>query len=234
MTVFAIGDIHGCAAHLRQMHEKIWRHAAQFPDNKNIIVYLGDYIDRGADSKGVIDELLAPPPSGFEKIYIKGNHEQMLLNYISGAAHAQSWLDYINGGRATIESYGAAAVGNFPDYNKTVSEFIAAIPPIHLQFYKNLKMFFEIGDYFFVHAGVHPNRHLHDQLDDDMLWIREPFLSSGKNMGKIVVHGHTITAHPDKHPHRIGIDTGAYWSGNLTALALRGKSQEFIQVSIKQ
>ena len=138
-------------------------------------------------------------------------------------------MDYINGGRATIQSYGVAEPKYFTEMEETRKQFIAALPAEHLAFFQNLKLHHTIADYFFVHAGVHPNKPLDRQQEQDYLWIREPFLSSSNNYGKVIVHGHTITANPEFKANRIGIDTGAYWSGVLTAIALHEDRHEFLQ-----
>ncbi|TAH35342.1 MAG: serine/threonine protein phosphatase [Alphaproteobacteria bacterium] len=227
--VFAIGDIHGCLSHLEDLQQKILAYAANYPSHKKIAVYLGDYIDRGPSPKGVIDNLLGGSLPGFDTFFLKGNHEQMLLDFMETAGLGQVWFDYTNGGRDTIHSYGVAEPKFFTDLDKTQKQFIAAFPGDHLRFFQGLKMNYVIGDYYFVHAGVHPGRPLQSQLNEDMLWIREPFLSSHNDYGKIIVHGHTIVARPDVKSNRIAIDTGAFWSGVLTALVLHDDKREFLQ-----
>ena len=177
----------------------------------------------------MVDRLLDWNRPDFERIFIKGNHEQMLLDFLKTPAIGQAWMDYTNGGRATVQSYGVVEPKYFTELEMVRDQFLKSLPDRHLQFYQNLNMHHTIGDYFFVHAEVHPNRPLDAQLDQDFLWIREPFLSSANDYGKVIVHGHTIVAHPEYKPNRIGIDTGAYWSGKLTALVLHGDRHEFIQ-----
>ncbi len=229
--VFAIGDIHGCLKHLEDLQQKILAYAANYPSYQKTVIYLGDYIDRGPAAKGVIDNLLGNSLPGFDTIFIKGNHEQMLLDFIETAGLGQVWFDYTNGGRETIHSYDVTEPRFFTDLDQTQKQFIAAFPDAHLQFMRGLKMNHIIGDYYFVHAGVHPGKPLDQQLNEDMLWIREPFLSSHNDYGKIIVHGHTIVAHADIKNNRIAVDTGAFWSGVLTALALHDDKREFLQTA---
>lgn len=227
--VVAVGDIHGCLELLQKLQREIIRHAESIPAKHRTIVYLGDYIDRGPDSKGVIDQLLTGLP-GFESVFIKGNHEQFLLDFLKDPGSGQTWLDGVNGGRATLESYGVAEPHYFTDLPAVQKQFAEAFDVDHRAFFAMLQPSYQRGQYFFTHAGVHPNYPLSAQRPEDLLWIREPFLSSTKNYGKIVVHGHTITTHPDIKPNRIGIDTGAFWSGMLTAMIAHGDRREFLSV----
>jgi serine/threonine protein phosphatase 1 len=232
--VFAIGDIHGCDDLLLALEDKLRAYALTMPEFSVRQIFLGDYIDRGRDSQAVIAHIMAPPPDGWNRTCLRGNHEQMLLDFLAEPAIGPSWIDYINGGRATLHSYGVADPKYFTDMQQARDELAAKMPATQRQFLENLPYSLEVGDYYFVHAGAHPNRKLVDQLPNDQLWIREPFLSSRHDFGKVIVHGHTISAHPQLTPTRIGIDTGAYWSGTLTAIALHGTEQVIIQASRNQ
>lgn len=228
VAVYAIGDIHGRADLLTEIHQLIAADVA--PDiDRRIVIYLGDYVDRGADSRAVIDELIESPLADFEAIHILGNHELMLLDYIAAPADGGLWL--ANGGDATLLSYGVEPAAGFDEDsrpNRVRDAFVAAMPDTHRSFLTGLRTHWAIGDYYFVHAGVRPGIPLDAQTDQDMLWIREPFRSSRRDHGKIVVHGHSRTTEPEVQRNRIGIDTGAYLSNHLTALALLGSDQRFL------
>ena len=227
--VYAIGDIHGRADLLKEINQLIHEDAYERQAPRNVVVYLGDYIDRGPDSRGVIDRFLDAPLPGFEIVHLVGNHEDSLLRFLDDLQIGPSWLDY--GGDKTLHSYGVAP----PDPNSTrdllraQAELHRALPQRHLEFYRSLQLSCVEGDYFFVHAGVRPGVALAQQSPDDLIWIRSEFLHSGAEFGKIIVHGHSITALPEVRRNRIGIDTGAYHSGKLTALVLEGEEFAFLQ-----
>lgn len=191
------------------------------------VVYLGDYVDRGPDSPGVVDRLLTPPPHGWERVCLGGNHEEMLLNALSDPDDVPLWL--VNGGLATMRAYLDAAgedVGGDPV--GAVARLGQVIPPAHMAFFKALKTTHQVGGYLFVHAGLRPGVPLECQDPREMRWIRRPFLDSDADFGACVVHGHTITAKPEIRRNRLGIDTGAFESGVLTAVALEGTTRRFI------
>jgi serine/threonine protein phosphatase 1 len=228
--VFAVGDIHGCLDLLLALRRRMDDYALALPDYDRTVVYLGDYIDRGPDSAGVIDFLCRGPHGDERQICLRGNHEQMLLDFLADPDIGPAWLDYINGGRASLQSYGVEEPASFAAMADTARALVEKLPPAHRDFLQNLPYWHEIGDYYFVHAGAHPNAALANQKPEDQLWIREPFLSSQHDFGKIIVHGHTIVAKPQLTPYRIGIDTGAYWGGTLSAIALHGTEQVVLQV----
>jgi len=228
--IFAVGDIHGCIDLLQMMQQKIYDYAAAYSGYRKTVVYLGDYVDRGPDPAAVVDQLLSGMGDDFTVICLRGNHEQMMLDFLDQSDIGGAWLDYNNGGRCTIASYGVAEPKYFTDLQKTQQEFKSALPPDHLEFFHHLPLSYGIGDYFFTHAGVHPGRSLDKQLNQDLLWIREPFLSSNNDYGKVVVHGHTIVAHPEFKSNRVAVDTGAYWSGVLSAVVLHEDRHDFLQV----
>jgi len=228
--VYAIGDIHG---RLDLLDELLWmiRHddAERAPVERRRIVFLGDYIDRGANSRGVVARLIAGPPEGFEAIHLKGNHEDMMLRAPAEPDVMALWLG--NGGTATLSSYGIdwnQELGAFADYARLGESMAQALPAEHVSFLRGLKLYLEIGDYFFVHAGVKPGLPLERQTEEDCLYIREPFLSHRGSFGKVVVHGHTPVQSPDIRANRIGIDTGAQFTGRLTALRLEADSRGFL------
>jgi len=194
-----------------------------------MVIYLGDYVDRGLHSKEVIDLLLDQPLKDFEQVYLKGNHEEAFLNFLEDETIGSGWFSI--GGDATVYSYGVRSNGDIPldSRNATIKdELSAAVPARHLDFLSRLVISREVGDFLFVHAGVRPRRPLDQQTPQDLLWIRDEFLLSTVDHGKIIVHGHCVTPEPDVRKNRIGIDTGAYVSGNLTCLVLEGTSRRFL------
>lgn len=201
MKIFAIGDIHGLFDRLLDLITKI-------PLEKDdILVFLGDYIDRGPDSKKVIDYLikLREKRGGDLTIFLKGNHEIMFLDFLDGK---NIDLFYYNGGRKTIESY---SIGG---------EFF--LPEEHLKFFKELLPYYETNDYIFVHAGLRPSISIESQKEEDLYWIRGDFIFSDYNFGKKVIFGHTPTKSflPYFDKYKIGVDTGAVYGGLLTAIML--------------
>jgi len=228
--VYAIGDIHGRVDLLRKLHEQILADATLIPTNtRKIVVYLGDYVDRGLESREVIDFLIDEPLSGFECIFLRGNHEEAFLKFLKDVSVGPSWFRI--GGDATVYSYGVripldvAPDQRFAYISERLSE---AVPANHLAFLSGLEQSWRIGDYLFVHAGVRPGRPLDEQTAEDLLWIREDFLESTADHGPIVIHGHSVTEKPDIRKNRIGIDTGAYTSNVLTSLVLEGSEHRFL------
>jgi serine/threonine protein phosphatase 1 len=228
-VVYAIGDIHGQLDLLRRLETEIQADAAKRASNRRVVVYVGDYIDRGPASRGVIEHLIAKPLDGFEPVHLIGNHDQWLLDFLNEPAKGQSWL--MNGGRATLASYGVNDVtsGTQREQMMALSKALAgAMPPKHLRFFQSLKHSHTEGDYFFAHAGVRPGVPLADQDPNDLIWIREEFLYSEEYFGKVVVHGHTPGHTPEEHRNRIAIDTGAFMTGRLTAVVLEGAKRRFL------
>jgi serine/threonine protein phosphatase 1 len=228
--VYAVGDIHGRCDLLRGMHQLVHEDAYRRQAPRNVIVYLGDYIDRGADSPAVIDLLLDEPLPSFERVHLKGNHEDSLLRFLDDLGIGPAWLTY--GGSETLASYGIrppSLTASASELERAQRELRARLPERHRRFMENLELTHEEGDYLFAHAGVRPGVPLDRQSEDDLLWIREEFLLSDAEFGKLVVHGHTITAQPDVRRNRIGIDTGAFASGTLTCLVLEGTDWSFLQ-----
>ena len=231
LRVYAVGDIHGCFDLLQILYAEIRNDAERQPPARSIEIFLGDYIDRGARSCDVVEWLVSSAPACDERICLMGNHEDMLLNVLSDPGWMDTWL--YNGGLQTMISYGVAAPRTLHQQAllDARSAFMAALPSSHLRFLKSLSRLIAYGDYLFVHAGIHPERSLEDQDPDDLVWIREPFLFSSDDFGKIVVHGHTPAEEPDIRSNRINVDTGAVFTGRLTCLVLEGTTRRFLQAS---
>ena len=199
--VYAFGDIHGCLEQFQRLIELCEMDAAS---QKSTFIFLGDYIDRGPDSRGVIDFLVDLQKWSPDKVIcLRGNHEELFLNALNGEDAEASWLS--NGGDATLRSYHATRARD--------------IPASHIDWIRSLPLFHDDGQRFFVHAGVHPDRPLDQQRSRDLMWLREPFLSSSKDFGRLVVHGHTPLDNgiPDLRPNRLNLDTGAVYGRALTA-----------------
>ncbi len=230
-VVYAIGDIHGRFDLLAQLSADIETDAAQRPATRRLIVCLGDYVSRGPDSRRVIDALLAPPPQGFMRIALRGNHEDLWLRYLGGdLAAGRNWFDY--DGMDTLADYGVDVGDRRRRDDASLAtlrqRFAEALPQAHLAFVQTTRASHRCGDYFFVHAGVRPGVPLEQQSERDLMWIRSPFLDSKADHGAVVVHGHSIAEQPQLRPNRIGIDTGAYRTGVLTCLVLDGSARSLI------
>ena len=226
--VYCIGDIHGRLDLLQELHRMIEADAGVF-DGERILVYLGDYIDRGMHSMQVIDELLDVPLPGFENVYLMGNHEQTLLDFLQHPQAAQGWLSW--GGREALLSYGVSFPPNLArmDVELIRDEFLTRLPGRHMEFFQNLQLMHVVGDYLFVHAGIRPGVAIQEQRNEDLLWIRQDFTDSREQHEHVVVHGHTISEEVAFCSNRIGIDTGAYCTGVLTCLVLEGEGQRLLQ-----
>jgi len=226
--VYCIGDIHGRLDLLRDLHRRIDLDAERFEGHKTI-VYLGDYIDRGLQSREVLDELLDRPLAEFESVHLLGNHEQTLLDFLQYPDHAVGWLTW--GGRETLLSYGVALPPGFqrPDPVALRDQLEASLPDAHLAFLQSLPLTYIAGDYLFVHAGIRPGVPLQEQRDSDLLWIRQEFLAWEEPHEHMVVHGHSISETVEMRANRIGIDTGAFCTGVLTCLVLEGAEQRLLQ-----
>lgn len=229
---YAVGDIHGRADLLARMLDRLEDDARGAPPGqKPIVVFLGDYVDRGPASKDVIDLLLAGRPHGFERRFLCGNHEAMLLRFLEQPVKARDWLT--TGGLDTVLSYGVPVIGAHATPAAVAAfaqAFRAALPEAHLAFLQTLERFVVLGDYALVHAGVDPDKAIERQSDADLFWIRKKFLGGARPYRYMVIHGHTPIERPYRDARRIGIDTGAYLSGRLTAVKLHGEQAEFISV----
>lgn len=228
---YAVGDIHGRADLLVRMFERL-EQEFRAVDAQPVVVFLGDYVDRGADSAEVLDLLQLGRPEGFERRFLKGNHEAAMLAFLEDPVAGKAWLSH--GGLETLASYqihplpslGASA----EDIRQAGAALNARLPAAHRAFLDGLERYVVLGDYCFVHAGVDPARKLETQTDADLLWIRRRFLDDERPLPHMVVHGHTPVDAPHHDQRRIGLDTGAYFSGVLTAARFEGESVDFITV----
>ena len=221
--VYAIGDVHGCLDRLATIHEQIAEDLATRPVGESVLVHLGDYIDRGLDSAQVVDWLSHGAPVPVNRIVnLMGNHEDMMLAALPGTNKEANGTWLSNGGAESLLSW---------EITRKVPplEWASRIPAEHRIFLRDLETRFQCGDYLFVHAGVRPGVSLDKQERQDMLWIREPFLSSTLAHGAIIVHGHTPRHEPVVRPNRIGIDTGAVMGGVLTCAVLEENRLGFIR-----
>lgn len=221
MRCYAIGDIHGQRAMLEQAHRLIRADRVRVHDSEAPVVHVGDLCDRGPDSKGVFDVLLAGRDRGEPWIVLKGNHEAMMSEFLDGGP-GSAWLMEGNGGPATLASYGVTGVSVF--HRDALREAARAhIPETHRAFLHALPTSLHLDDLFFCHAGIRPGIPLDAQSEEDLLWIREPFLSSTADHGPLIVHGHTPVGAVTHYGNRLALDTGAGFGGPLSAVAIEGR-----------
>jgi serine/threonine protein phosphatase 1 len=227
VRLYAIGDIHGRADLLTQVLASVDLDIRRYPGRRCITVLLGDYIDRGHDSRAVIEILMARVRTS-ETVCLMGNHELMLQRFLADPELWDAWAP--SGGIPTLVSYGIRPpLRATPEQRVQLArEFSAALPRDHLKFLAGLPFLYESGDILFVHAGVRPGRPVALQDPEDLTWIREEFLSFRGDFGRFVVHGHTPVDEPDLHPNRINIDTGAYATGRLSCLILEDEKLTFL------
>ena len=227
IRIYAIGDIHGRRDLLDELLIRTNDDIHSRPTARALHVFLGDYIDRGSSSRETIDRLIEHRAKN-ESVLLKGNHELIAVRCLSDRSLFDQWMRL--GGAETLISYGIAlgAVANGKPIAELQAAFHSALPPAHLRFFRDLKPSFACGDFFFSHAGVKPQIELSRQKENDLLWIREEFLSSHEDFGKIVVHGHTPTHEIEVEPNRINIDTGAFATGRLTCLVMENTSLSVI------
>ena len=220
--VYAIGDVHGCLDRMQAIHELIAEDLAARPVDEAVLVHLGDYVDRGPNSAGVVARLAAGAPlPNVPTVNLMGNHEHMMLAALATGETETTELWLANGGADTLQSWGvprSAQPREWPTY----------LPMPHLMFLRDLTVRHEVGGYLFVHAGIRPGIPLDRQSRHDLMWIREPFLSWSESFGPVVVHGHTPRQEPVVRPNRIGIDTGAVMGGVLTCVVLEDDKLGFI------
>jgi Calcineurin-like phosphoesterase len=222
--LYVIGDIHGRLDLLDQLIDAIRRDAK---GGKNLIVTLGDYVDRGPNSRGVIDRLLTNPFPG-DFIALKGNHEELLENFLDHPETGIQWRQL--GGLETLYSFGipVAPLLMGQQFAEAAKQLTNALSAAQLKFLRSLKTSLSVAHFFLCHAGVRPGVPLDRQREEDLLWIRDDFLNSNFDFGKIIVHGHTPTERPDVHKNRINIDTGAFITGRLTCVVLEDNAYRFI------
>ena len=228
---YAVGDIHGRDDLLELLITEIERDIASRPPADNYVVFLGDYVDRGPGSRAVIERLSSLGAAAFTPIYLIGNHEEVLLRLLAGERGLlASWLRF--GGAECCQSYGLdpKKLGR-QDERVALGSLRQAIPERHAEFLRGLVDTFRFGDYLFVHAGIRPGVDLREQSQLDLRWIRAAFLDDRTDHGFLVIHGHTISEAIDERPNRIGIDTGAYRSGVLSAIGLEGADRWYLSTN---
>lgn len=225
--LYAIGDIHGRSDLLDRIAEKIRSDLGSIPGEECATVTLGDYIDRGPDSRGVLDRLAQNPfPTPY--VALKGNHEELFESFLRDPSVGRHWRQL--GGFETLHSYGIP-VGQLligKQFEEASAALRAAVPTPHFAFLSSLKTSFEWHRYFLCHAGIRPGVSFERQSDQDLLWIRDEFLNSRMSFGKVVVHGHTPAEQPEDLPNRINIDTGAFATGRLTCVVLENEGHRFL------
>lgn len=232
--VYAVGDVHGRYDLLKQLLADITRdYAGRANGRRPILIFLGDYVDRGPDSHKVVEAMVwLKRREDLEVHLLKGNHEQALLDFLETPEHGAGWLTY--GGQETLVAYGIEPPDPYAGPAEMVrarDALMAVMPAAHLRLLERLELMALVGDYCFVHAGVRPGTSLAAQTERDLLWIRQPFLESEGPCEKVVVHGHTwIDERPQLHAHRVGLDTGAYLTGVLTAVRLQDGERQILQV----
>jgi serine/threonine protein phosphatase 1 len=225
LRIYAVGDVHGRADLLDRMFARIDAHVAAHPIARPVQVLVGDYVDRGPNSRGVLDRLILRARAK-EMVILKGNHETFIPEFLRNPSTLQSWSQM--GGLETLMSYGLTPTLNADaaTQQELADALRAALPKAHLNFLGGLPLSFSCGGFFFVHAGVRPRVPLDKQREEDLLWIRNEFLLYEEEFGKIVVHGHTPVREIDMRPNRINIDTGAYATGLLSCLVIQDDSFE--------
>lgn len=228
---YVVGDVHGCLEQLDRLLARIEQEIRERPKTRTSIVFLGDLIDRGPASAQVVERLRTYAPSGATAHFIMGNHEEVMLRVLSGETDLMaSWLRF--GGIETLKSYGIERRElESLDSEAIVPRLKAAVPANHVEFLESFADSISFGDYLFVHAGIRPGIDLAEQEQSDLRWIREPFLDDPTDHGFVVVHGHTIRNQVEVAQNRIGIDTGAFCTGTLTALAIEGAERWLLQTT---
>ncbi len=224
--VYAVGDVHGRADLLAQLFSAIDADLKEHPVPRAIHVFLGDYIDRGPDSRQVLD-LLVARSQHHATIFLRGNHEVLVEEFLRNPESYAIWRDV--GGLDTLLSYGIRPSSN-PDAAERImlaQRLAEVLPPAHREFLRSLKRSFSCGDFFFVHAGVRPGVPLSEQTDENLFWIRDEFLNSEERFGKIIVHGHNPVMDVEFHSNRVNIDTGAFVTGRLSCLRIESDDALF-------
>lgn len=232
VRLYAMGDVHGCIDDLRRMAALIEADLNARPPEDWRIIYLGDYVDRGPDSQGVIEFILGQMAA--RRVYaLRGNHDQYLIDFM-GNLSADGFINWMHlGGAETLMSYGLPPSAVYEAHDAAARQdlrarLIETMPKSHSKFLAGLPHMLRLGNYVFVHAGVRPGVDLAEQRPEDLIWIREPFLSSAENFGAVVVHGHTVVDRVTVRPNRIGIDTGVVFGGEFTCLVLEGNRRALL------
>lgn len=233
VVVWAVGDVHGRLDLLKPLVDAIRSDAQASSTDRTVVVFLGDYVDRGPESRGVLRYLAdLPQDQGIEWRFLKGNHEEAMLDFLEDPSAGARWCEY--GGDATLASYGL----RLPDMRHMVEAWARVATDLDHKltareraFLEGLELSVSLGDYFFAHAGARPGESLERQTTRDLMWIRNSFLESDVEFEKVVVHGHTPTRDVYADHRRIGVDTKAYESGVLSALRLQGMAQAVLRSS---
>lgn len=227
MHLYAIGDIHGHLGLLKAAHDLIADDMARHGPGP--VIHLGDLVDRGPDSRGVLDFLIAGLAKGQDWVVLKGNHDRMFARFLRdpwepepGLRAELSWLHPRLGGPDTLRSYGVANAGDRP-VDKVHADALSAVPRAHLDFLAARPTLHLAGEAAFVHAGIRPGLPLEDQAETDLVWIREPFLSEGTSFGPLIVHGHTAIDAARHYGNRLNLDSGAAYGGPLSAVVIEGR-----------
>ena len=236
MNIFAIGDIHGCLSELTALHKKILTHD-KFDVKNDLLIYLGDYIDRGKNSKEVINQILKLKNNKINTINLMGNHDEFMIDFLFNKKNnIENWINF--GLDQTIRSYGIEIVDFIKDgfedniIDKLRNSLLEKMDEDHINFFKNLELFFETEKYLFVHAGIDPKKKLEDQNKKDFLWSRsKDFFNKDFKSKKIIVHGHTPESETVNHLFRINIDTGCFFSGKLTSVCLNDTDDSRVFIS---
>ena len=230
MNIFAIGDIHGCLNELTLLHKKILTHD-KFDVKNDLIIYLGDYIDRGKDSKDVINQILKLKNNKIKTVNLMGNHDEFMIDFLFNKKNnIENWLNF--GLDQTLRSYGIEVVDFIKDgfgddiIDNLRKSLLSKMNEEHIKFFKELEISFSSENYLLVHAGIDPNKKLQDQTKKDFLWSRsKEFFHKDFKAEKIIVHGHTPEENITNHSYRINVDTGCYFSGDLSCVCLSDKNE---------
>ncbi len=227
--VCAVGDIHGQLKCLKRLVERFEENIQQYESSQEQMIFLGDYVDRGLEVRGVLDYLIELR-SRRECIFLRGNHEQVLLNFLSNPDAGEEWIRF--GGRETLAAYGVGGNllrGADIDWLEVHEQFCSAFPPNHREFLESTILCHSAGDFFFAHAGIDPARSFSDQSAHDLMCVRGKFLNNKDVREKIVIHGHSHVTKPEIRRNRIGIDTGAYATNVLSAVMIWNQNISFIE-----
>ena len=236
MNIFAIGDIHGCLSQLTTLHKKILTHD-KFDVKNDLLIYLGDYIDRGNNTKGVIDQILKLKNNKIKTINLMGNHDEFMIDFLFNKKNdIKNWLNF--GVDQTFRSYDIEIVEFIKDgfeddvIDKLRNELLEKMNTTHINFFKNLEVTHSTEKYLFVHAGIDPQKKLSEQTKKDYLWSRSSdFFHKDFKAEKKIIHGHTPEKVVINHPYRINIDTGCYFSGKLTCVRLNDHNDDRFFIS---
>jgi len=232
LRIYAIGDVHGCDDLLARMHDEIAADLETAPSPDHRIVHLGDLVDRGPDSAGVVERVSRLAREDGRVLAIRGNHEEMLLAFLRDpVGMGRRWI--ANSGDSTLANYGveaASAIGGTAMLPPISENFARKLPVPHRAFLEALPYWYRFGDFIFSHAGIRPGVPMEEQDPHDLVWIREGFLDSDDDFGAVVVHGHTPARRTEVLPNRINIDTGIIIWGKLTCAVIEGSEVRFLQV----